>query len=204
MYYLHERVELYTHPYYEVFRIPCSESRIPNSEIMSRSNPTQNPNPKISHAQLHLPTTQNPNSPNVWFKYSIKLDRWPKIQNVTPSHSLLGQLYGPKRDIVTTSHSLLGQLHGPKRDQKLFKNSNKVKKLFKNSKNRKCDDVTFLIGSTLWPKIQNVTPSHSLLGQLYGLEYTLQTAWLRQKIAFFQMAWREAAIGLIYSGRYAC
>ena len=114
--------------------------------------------------------------------YRSKLDRWTKIQNVTPSHSLLGQLYGPKRD------------------QKLFKYSNKVPKLLKNSKNRECDDVTFLIGSTLWPKIQNVTPSHSLLGQLFGPEYMLQTAWLRQKMAFFQMPWRDAAIGLIYSG----
>ena len=137
----------------------------------------------------------------------IKLDRWPKIQNVTPSHSLLVQLYGPKSK-MWRHHSLLGQLYGPKRDQKLFKNSNKVKKLLKNSKNRKCDGVTFLIGSTLWPKswqrdddvtfliwstlwpknvtkncsktavrskncsktvkTENVTASHSLLGQLYG------------------------------------
>ena len=56
-----------------------------------------------------------------------------------PSHSLLGQLYGPERDIVTTSHSLLGQLYGPQRD-----------------------DVTLLIGPTLWPRIyvaNNVTAS---------------------------------------------
>ena len=78
---------------------------------------------------------------------------WPKTPFVTPSHSLLSQLFGPKRDFVTPSHSLLGQLYGPKRDQKLFKYSNKVKKLLKNSKNRECDDVTFLIGSTFWPRI---------------------------------------------------
>ena len=52
----------------------------------------------------------------------------PKRDIVTLSQSLLGQLYGPKRDSVTLSHSLLGQLYGPNRDQKLFENSNKVKK----------------------------------------------------------------------------
>ena len=51
-----------------------------------------------------------------------------KIENVTVSHSLLGQLYGPRSDSVTMSHSLLGQHYGPNRDQKLFKNSNTVKK----------------------------------------------------------------------------
>ena len=106
--------------------------RIPNSEITLNSN---------------LP-------PNVYPINSIKLDRWPKIQNVTSSHSLLGQLYGPNRD------------------QKLFTNSNKVKKPFKNSKNRNCGVVTFVLqqsgkegerlkkrlekhqqSSTLWPRL---------------------------------------------------
>ena len=86
--------------------------------------------------------------------YRNKWDRWPKTQNVTMSHSILGQLYGPKRDIVTISHSLWGQLYGPNRDQKLFKNSNKVTKLFQNSKNRKRDSVTFLIGSTFAQNIR--------------------------------------------------
>ena len=36
------------------------------------------------------------------------------------------------------------------------------------AQNPKCDVVTFLIGSTLWPKTRFVTLSHSLLGQLYG------------------------------------
>ena len=38
--------------------------------------------------------------------YWNKLDRWPKTENVTVSHSLLGQLHGPNRDSVTLSHSL--------------------------------------------------------------------------------------------------
>ena len=62
---------------------------------------------------------------------------------------LIGSTFWPKTRFVTPSHSLLGQRYGPKRDQKLFKNSNKIKKLYKN---RKCDAVTFIIGSTLWPK----------------------------------------------------
>ena len=32
------------------------------------------------------------------YAYRIKSDRWTKNQNVTPSHSLFGQLFGPKRD----------------------------------------------------------------------------------------------------------
>ena len=44
--------------------------------------------------QLHLPPTQNPNSPNVWFMNSIKLDRWPG--HVTPSEKR------PFFDIVTS------------------------------------------------------------------------------------------------------
>ena len=48
-----------------------------------------------------------------------------------------------------------------------------------------------------WPKIQNVTLSHSLLGQLYGPEYTLQNALQSQKLTFFQMVWRHWAICLI-------
>ena len=45
--------------------------------------------------------------------YWNKLDRWPKTENVTVSHSLLGQLHGPNRDSVTLSHSFQGQLYGP-------------------------------------------------------------------------------------------
>ena len=84
--------------------------------------------------------------------YRSKLDRWPKIQNVTCVTFLIGSTLWPKTWVVTVSHSLLGQLYGPNRDQKLFQNSNTVKKLLKNSKNRVCDSVTFLIGSTCWPK----------------------------------------------------
>ena len=84
--------------------------------------------------------------------YRSKSDRWPKTSNVTLSHSLKGQLFGPECDNVTWSHSKKGQLYGPNRDRKLSKNSNMVKKLFKNSKNRKRDSVTFLERSTFWPK----------------------------------------------------
>ena len=76
---------------------------------------------------------------------------WPKMPFVTCDTFLIGPTCWPKFFFVTVSHSLLGQLYGPNRDQKLFKNSNTVKKLLKNSKNRKRDSVTFLIGSTCWP-----------------------------------------------------
>ena len=113
----------------------------------------------------------------------IKLDRWPKIQNVTMSYSLLGQLYGPKR--------ALWRCHIPYGVNFMAQN---VTKNCSNTaiRSKNCSKTV---------KTGNVTTSHSLLGRLYGPEYTLQTAWQRQKMAFFQMAWRDAAIGLIYSGR---
>ena len=96
---LGHRSNLLTHGPNSEFRVPNSVFRKPNSEFRNNNIIKSYPKPKISHAPLHLPPTQNPNSPNVWFKHSIKLDRWPKIINVTPSHSLLGQLYGPKRPL---------------------------------------------------------------------------------------------------------
>ena len=54
---------------------------------------------RLSHSrQLHLP-------PNVYFISWIKLDGWPKNLNMTPSHSLLGQLYGPEYTLQTTWQS---------------------------------------------------------------------------------------------------
>ena len=74
----------------------------------------------------------------------------PKTPFVTCVTFLIGPTCWPKFFFVTVSHSLLGQLYGPNRDQKLFKNSNTVKKLSKTA------------------KIEFVTVSHSLLGQLDG------------------------------------
>ena len=84
---------------------------------------------------------------------------------------LIGPTLWPKTRFVTLSHSLWGQLYGPKRDQKLFK----------NSQNRNRDVVTFLIavtqlGQFSGPNRDSVTLSHSLLGRLYGPQYTMQNA----------------------------
>ena len=121
---------------------------------------------------------------------------WPKTRFVTLSHSLLGQLYSPERDIVTLSHSLLGQLYGPKRDSVTLSHSLSVQIVTKN-----CSKTA------IWSKTcsktvntENVTLSHSLFRQLYGPEYTLQNEWQCQKLAFFQMVWRDGAIGLILYG----
>ena len=121
---------------------------------------------------------QNPRCDNVTFLIGPTL--WPKTRFVMLSHSLLGQLYGPQRDSVTLSHSLLGQLYGTNRASVTLSHS--------------------LLGQVYGPNRDSATLSHSLLGQLYGPKYRLQNALQRQKIAFFQMVWRDNAIGIIYSG----
>ena len=55
---LHERVQLYTHPYCEV-RIPNSVFRKPNSEFRTLF-PTQNPKSPTLNSTFHLPPAQNP------------------------------------------------------------------------------------------------------------------------------------------------
>ena len=52
-------------------------------------------------------------------------------------------------------------------------------------------------------KIENVTVSHSLKGQLFGPEYMSKTRVTACFLAFFQQAWRDRANGLIYSGMYS-
>ena len=96
---------------------------------------------------------------------------------------LIGSTLWPQTRAATLSHSWLDKL-GPNRDQKLFQNSNKVKKLFKTV------------------KIENATVSHSVLGQLYGPEYTLQNAdnvKPYQKKAFFSagVTWQGHWFNLI-------
>ena len=71
-------------------------------------------------------------------------------------------LYGPKCDNVTLSHSLQGQLYGPNRDQKLFKNSYMVKTLFKKVQIQNVTMSHSLLGQLYGPNRDSVTLSHSL------------------------------------------
>ena len=105
-----------------------------------------------------------------------------KTANVTTSHSLLGQFYGKKSKMWHRHIPYWVNLMAQNVTKNCSKTAKKAKKVFKHSKNRKCDDVTFLIGSTLWPRT-----------------YVANSV-ITSKMAFFQMAWRDAAIGLIYSG----
>ena len=100
------------------------------------------------------------------YRYRIKLDRWPKILNVTPSHSLLGPLYGPKCALWRRHIPHWVNLMAQNVTKNCSKTATRSKKMFKNSKNRKCDAVTFLIGLTLWPRIyvaNSVTASKNCL-----------------------------------------
>ena len=102
---------------------------------------------------------------------------------------------------VTMSHLLKGQLFGPNRDQKLFKNSKMVKNC---SKTVKIENVTvshLLKGQLFGPKRADVTMSHLLKGQLFGPKHMSKTRVTACFLAFFQIAWRDRANGLIYSGK---
>ena len=108
--------------------------------------------------------------------YQSKLDRWPIIQNVTPSHSLLGQLYGPKRP--------LWRRHIPYwvnfMTQNVTKNCSKAAIRSEN-----CSKTV---------KIENVTTSPSLLGQLYGPKSKMWRRHIPYRVNFMAQivtAWRR-------------
>ena len=65
-------------------------------------------------------------------------------------------------------YTQLGQLYGPNRDKKCWITAIRSKNCSKTA------------------KIENMTVSHSLLCQLYGPEYTMQSAWQRKKWPFFR------------------
>ena len=124
---------------------------------------------------------------------------------------LIGSTLWPKTPFVTPSHSWLGQRYGPKRDQKLLKNSNKVKKTIQKqwkpqmwrmrhipywvnfmAQNPKCDAVKFLIGSTLWPKSWQRDAFTFLIGSTLWPRTYVANSVITSKNCFFSdgVTWR--------------
>ena len=75
-----------------------------------------------------------------------------------------------------------------------------VKKLFKNSKNRKRDSVIVLTRSTLWPETCRRDDVTFLIRSTFW-QYMSKTRVTACFLGFFQWAWRDRAIGIISSGR---